>query len=117
MNKIDTSAEQPPAAKRAKVDTTASTLTENAYVSHPCGLDADLWLQIASGLEFGEIFQFTVACKLFYKEVAPMIEKIKVMSSACNGELRWSVQPCQRDACVPGSHQVGYRHSPTTTNQ
>ena len=82
MNKSDTSSEQPPAAKRAKVDATASTSTENAYVSHPCGLDADLWLQIASGLAFGDMIQFTSACKLFYKEVAPMIEKIKVMSSA-----------------------------------
>ena len=81
MTKTDTSSEQPPAAKRAKVDTTAST-SPTAYVSHPCGLDADLWLQIASGLEFGGMIKFTTACKLFYKEVAPRIEKIKVMSSA-----------------------------------
>ena len=82
MTKSDTSSEQPPAAKRAKVvDPTAST-SPTAYVSHPCGLDANLWLQIASGLEFGEMIQFTSACKSFYKEVAPRIEKIKVMSSA-----------------------------------
>ena len=79
MTTTDTGFKQPP-SKRAKVANATSSTT--AYVSHPCGLDVHLWLQIASGLEFGEMIQFTSACKLFFKEVAPMIEKIKVMSSA-----------------------------------
>ena len=74
-----TSSDQPPPAKRAKLKTDARTAT---YVSNPCGLDASLWTNVASGLEFGEMIRFSSTCKAFYKDVAPLIEELKVMSTA-----------------------------------
>ena len=82
-SKTSTSSDQPPPTKRAKLKTDSRTDAATAtYVSNPCGLDAGLWANVASGLEFGEMIHFSSTCKTFYKDVAPLIEEIKVMSPA-----------------------------------
>ena len=82
-SKTSTSSDQPPPAKRAKLKTDSRADAATAtYVSNPCGLDANLWANIASGLEFGEMIRFSSTCKAFYKDAAPLIEKIEVTSPA-----------------------------------